>query len=174
MNILGEVSDSDGSVAASTPTIVQRVYENDYGRLVALSTLIIGSSAVAEELVQDVFARLLAKPHLLRADGNVGAYVTKAVANQSRSRLRRAALERRHRRTAEVIATPELAPIDDELLAAVRALPVRQRQVVALRFYDDRSVDQIATTLGVSSGTVKTHLHRALATLRRTLQEVPE
>ncbi len=52
-------------------------------------------------------------------------------------------------------------------------LPVRQRQAIALRFYDDYSVDQIAETLGISAGSVKTHLHRGLARLRETLEGDP-
>lgn len=153
--------------------VLRTAYDVERRRLVALSAMIVGDVVVAEEIVHDVFARLLAKPHLLRPGRPVEPYVRKAVVNDSRSRLRRLAIERRHRRTtrADVALAPE--PPDAELLAALRMLPVRQRQAIALRFYDDYSVDQIAETLGISAGSVKTHLHRGLARLRETLEGDP-
>lgn len=66
---------------------------------------------------------------------------------------------------ADAVAPPAL-PIDPKLLAAVRALPERQRQVLALRILLGLSGEQTADELGISAGSVGTHLHRALATLR--------
>jgi DNA-directed RNA polymerase specialized sigma24 family protein len=61
---------------------------------------------------------------------------------------------------------------DRDLWAVVQSLPPRQRAAVALRFYEDLSEAQTAAILGCSVGTVKSHTHRALATLRTRLQEV--
>jgi RNA polymerase sigma factor (sigma-70 family) len=73
-------------------------------------------------------------------------------------------------------ARPELGrtPVDgavdaDPVLRAVRALPPRQRAVVALRYYADLSEDEIAATLGCAAGTVKSQLAKAKATLARRL-----
>lgn len=60
------------------------------------------------------------------------------------------------------------------LLRACRVLPVQQRAVLVLRFWEDRSVDETAALLGCSAGTVKSHTHRALARLRLVLQDAPE
>ena len=51
------------------------------------------------------------------------------------------------------------------MLAALRRLPPRQREVLVLRFYLDLSEVEIARTLGISGGSVKTHAHRGLAAL---------
>jgi RNA polymerase sigma factor (sigma-70 family) len=53
------------------------------------------------------------------------------------------------------------------------ALPPRQRAAVALRYYEDLTEAQTAEILGCSVGTVKSQVHRALATLRTKLEEVP-
>jgi RNA polymerase sigma factor (sigma-70 family) len=57
-----------------------------------------------------------------------------------------------------------------EVLAALATLPLRQRQCVVLRFYEDLTEVQIAETLGISQGSVKTHLHRAMQALTERLE----
>ena len=59
------------------------------------------------------------------------------------------------------------------LLRACRLLPVQQRAVLVLRFWEDRSVEETAAVLGCTTGTVKSHTHRALARLRLALQDSP-
>ncbi len=58
------------------------------------------------------------------------------------------------------------------VLAALRSLPDRQREVLALRYYLDLSEAEIAATLGISSGSVKTHAHRGLAALAEQLEDL--
>ncbi len=82
---------------------------------------------------------------------------------------------RRHRREVALSGRDAIAAasqdtvLDDSLLAALRRLPVRQRQVVVLRLLLDLDAATTGRMLGVSAGTVATHLHRALATLRREI-----
>jgi RNA polymerase sigma factor (sigma-70 family) len=58
----------------------------------------------------------------------------------------------------------------EQVLEAVRSLPRRQRDCIALRYFEEQSIEQIATTLEVSVNSVKTHLQRALASLERALE----
>jgi RNA polymerase sigma-70 factor (ECF subfamily) len=62
-----------------------------------------------------------------------------------------------------------LDPPDDEFWSAVRGLPARQAQAVALHYLEDRSVADIAAVLGCAEATVKVHLHRGRLALARTL-----
>ena len=149
------------------------LYFAEATQLVSLAAWIVGSPSLAEELVHDTFARLLEKPAVLDDPDRLLAYVRAAVVNRSRSRIRRLALERRHAksqpRTAAISdADPE---IDSDVRTAIASLPRRQREVVVLRFHADLDIAGIAGVLGISSGSVKTHLHRALKTLETQLDE---
>ena len=162
------------SVDTQVGSTVESLYRRDLARLVGLAEWIVGSRMVAEELVHDVFARIVDRPPKLDDPDALAGYVRSAVVNRCRSKLRRRGLERKHRRSqegrlSEVAEDP--IRVDEHIRSAVLELPTRQRQVVALRFYEDLKVDQIADTLGVSAGTVKTHLHRALDALSTTLAE---
>ncbi|MCP3989702.1 MAG: sigma-70 family RNA polymerase sigma factor [Actinomycetia bacterium] len=149
------------------------VYIRDRTHLVGLARWIVGTQGVAEELVQDTFVHLLERPPRLDNPAALGSYVQRAVVNRSRSRLRRLALERRHARREKACDPPR--PVDDggdpRLGVALRALPPRQRECVVLRFYADLTVAGIAEVLGISDGSVKTHLHRAMASLEAALNK---
>ena len=58
-----------------------------------------------------------------------------------------------------------------DVVAALRRLPVRQRECLVLRYYLDLSEAEIAAALGISTGSVKTHSHRGLAALEKTLED---
>ncbi|MCP2260526.1 RNA polymerase sigma-70 factor, sigma-E family [Streptoalloteichus tenebrarius] len=107
---------------------------------------------------------------VLRIDDPL-AYVRRAMVNAHISRWRR---RRRENLVAELPEVPaEVAPdrLENEpLWRALRALPPRQRAVVVLRYYDGLSEEEIATTLGVSRGTVKSQASKAMATLRLRLE----
>ncbi len=88
--------------------------------------------------------------------------------NQSRSRRRQVALaERISQRSPDVAAVPEA---HDDVTVAVAALPAQQRLAAALFYFSDLSVAQVATVMGVSEGTVKSHLHAARAKVAQTLE----
>ncbi len=146
------------------------VYRRDHARLVGLATWLIGGRAPAEEIVHDVFVRVVENPPALREPEQLGAYLRSAVVNRCRSRVRRLVLERRHANTARESTEADIDSLS-HVRDAVLALPMRQRQAIVLRFYDDLSVDQIAQVLGISSGSVKTHLHRGMRTLESRLEE---
>lgn len=164
-------SASSDAIRAIVPrSDLEVVYKKDLARLVGLAEWIVGSRAVAEEIVHDTFVKLVAKPPELRDPDALSAYVRSAVVRACHSKLRRFVLERKHRSTKAESHVEPPRP-DEDVRNAITELPLRQRQVVVLRFYEDMTVDQIAADLGVSAGSVKTHLHRALQRLGKTLDE---
>ena len=152
---------------ANRPDSLADLYRERYASMVRLAYLMVGSTPVAEELVQDAFARM--HRHWDRTD-HPRAYLRTAVLNACRSHLRRGALERSYlKRTAH---EPEPAAAGgDELFDALAKLPSRQRAALVLRFYEDLSEADIAVALGCRPGTVKSLLHRGLAELRKVVDQ---
>jgi RNA polymerase sigma-70 factor (sigma-E family) len=137
------------------------LYDAEHAAMVRLAHLLTGSLAVAEDVVHDAFLRVYDGLDGVREPG---AYLRRTVINLCHSQHRRAGVERRWRDRQpppEVVLPPEV----DDTWRAVRALPARQRAVLVLRFYLDLKVDDVADTLGVPVGTVKSDIHRGLAAL---------
>ncbi len=146
-----------------------------YRRLLGLAGLLVDDRGTAEEIVQDAFERLYRSWGSLRSPEAAVAYLDRSVVNGARSRLRRRFTERSYQ-LPEAGTTPsaESAGVDrrqrDDLVAAVRQLPPRQREVIVLRFYLDLSEAQIAGWLGVSPGSVKKHASRATTALQKRME----
>jgi len=142
------------------------LFRVEFAPMVRLATLMTGSQHDAEELVMDAFARVA--PRIGDLD-RPGAYLRSAVVNAARSHLRQ-----RHRRA---LRRPEHAvlvshdPEIDELWVRLSQLRPDERACVVLRYYDDLPLAEIAEVLDLPLGTVKSHIHRALATLRTLLTE---
>ena len=134
-------------------------------RLVRLATLLVDRVDIAEELVQDAFAATYRD--WARLD-EPAAFVRVAVVNRARSELRRR--DARRRRPVEIVTETAVPPATDHLRDAITRLPERQRTVVVLRFYEDLSIEEIATLMDIPAGTVKSTLHRALARLRSAVE----
>lgn len=125
--------------------------------------LIVRDWHTAEDLTQQSMVKLYAAWPRVRSE-TVDAFARRIVVNECLSHLRR-------RRDVPVDQVPDLArggpePSVLDVGAALDLLPPRQRAVVALRFLDDLSVADVARTLDVSEGTVKSQTARALDTLR--------
>ncbi|HEY3953581.1 MAG TPA: sigma-70 family RNA polymerase sigma factor [Streptosporangiaceae bacterium] len=155
------------------------IFRQHHADLVRLALLLLGDRACAEDVVQDVFTRLCAGHRKLAQDSAV-AYVRTAVVNGCRSVHRRRALARRVAltRTAPWPDTQEsaehtaiLAEDRRRVLAGLAALPRRRREVLVLRYYLDLPVREVAATLGISEGSVKSAAARGLAALGRQLGE---
>ncbi|HEX7134772.1 MAG TPA: sigma-70 family RNA polymerase sigma factor [Iamia sp.] len=139
-------------------------YREALPEMVRVATLVVGSRATAEDLVQDAFVRVHAR---WEGIDDPAAYTRRAVVNACRSHLRRRVLERRHRATLSVgVAELEAR----ELLDALAVLPTRQRAAVVLRFYAGLSERDTADALDCAPGTVGSLVHRALATLRQAIE----
>jgi RNA polymerase sigma-70 factor (sigma-E family) len=154
---------------------LRRVYAVEYPRLVGLARLLVDRREDAEEVVQEAFARTWANLGKVRGDDPL-PYVRRAVVNLSRGRLRRRRTAAAHRPERDVdVESAELGAARGARAAAVisrlRELPRRQRECIVLRFYDDLTVPEIARSLGVAEGSVKSHLHRAMTTLATELED---
>ena len=141
---------------------IEAAYQRLYPRLVRVALLLVDTKEHAEEAVQDAFAR--AYPKWTRVK-DPDAYMRTAVVNNCRRVQRRRSLLRRlipPRRDDVALGADHVADV-------VRALPSALRQVVVLRYYLQLSDAEIAETLRMPSGTVKSTLHRARARLREEL-----
>ncbi|CAM3845960.1 SigE family RNA polymerase sigma factor [Nocardioides zeicaulis] len=157
------------------PTVeITELYAAHRLPLVRLAVLLVDDLASAEDVVQDAFAALARRPDAVRDPAKALAYLRTAVVNTARSALRR-------RRTARAYSpprdlpppTPEdaavLAEEHREVIAALQTLAPRQREVLVLRYWSDLSEAEIARTLDISTGTVKSTASRALAALERAM-----
>ncbi|WP_329106514.1 SigE family RNA polymerase sigma factor [Micromonospora sp. NBC_01699] len=141
-------------------------------RLRATAYLLCGDWHLAEDLVQAAFTKLyLAWPRIYRYE-HLDQYAHRTLLNTFFSERRRS--WRREDPVRELpTTTPSTTGGDTEdrlvLIKALAALPDRQRATLVLRFFEDMSVEQTADLLGISTGAVKTHTSRALATLRTRL-----
>jgi RNA polymerase sigma factor (sigma-70 family) len=142
---------------------VGEAYLAHANELVALATLLTGSRALAEEVVQDVFAAAIPRWATIE---NPAHYLKRSVVNRVRSLGRRATRTRALPRRREAV-TGE--PILDETWHLLRRLPPRQRAVLVLRIHLDLPDLEIAQLLGCPEATVRSLAFRALATLRRDL-----
>ncbi len=152
----------DPSAAVSAARLAT-LYAEQRVAMVRLAHLLVGSNAIAEELVQDAFASLLGK--LDRAD-NPAAYLRTTVVNRCRSHLRRRRLEDASRSVEARVTLP--ADLD-ETWEALGRIPEKRRVALVLRFYEDLSIDEIGRVMRCRPGTVKSLIHRGLASLRREL-----
>ena len=148
-------------VAARSPSLLRTAY-----------LLAGGDWALAEDLLQAALTKTYLAWGRIRDQNAREAYVRTTLATTATSWWRR----RWHAERATGVL-PEAAGKDvvgelddrDALWRLVRRLPVRQRAVLVLRFYEDLSEAETARALGLSTGTVKSHTSRALATLRAEL-----
>ncbi len=147
---------------------VHALFDAHYWALCQLAYVLLGDAARAEDVVQEAFMRTFAGWGRLRQPDSAHFYLRKAVLNQCRSRLRRRVTESRGNaavaantrgRASEEFEARRATELD--VTAAVRRLPARQREVVILRYFLDLGEAEIAETLGVHIGTVKSQLAKA-------------
>jgi RNA polymerase sigma-70 factor (sigma-E family) len=173
---------SDAVSRQGSDEALTELYAAHWVALVRLGHLLLRDRSRAEEVVQDAFIAAYPRLARLREEGTALAYLRRSVVNGCRSGFRRRGVEQRYLtsaagsaealgrsagESAEVTALRRDA--DAALLEAVHRLPLRQREVVVLRYYGDLSEQQIADALDISPGSVKAHAHRALTTLRSSL-----
>jgi RNA polymerase sigma-70 factor (sigma-E family) len=146
--------------------------------LIRLAVVMLGDRAAAEDVVQEAFCGLYRRWHALSDPENAQRYVRSSVINGCRSVLRR-----RNRALPGLVGLAEDPPGESaesaalvseehqQVLTAIRRLPSRQREALVLRFYLDLDEEQIAASMRISRGTVKSTTSRGLAALGRILGE---
>ena len=143
---------------------------------IRLAFLLTGDRALAEDLVQDAFVRLVGRLRHLREPNAFWPYLRRTIVNLATSHFRHGRVERAH--LERLAAAPTTVANDnDELDEAMHnvllGLPQRQRAAIVLRFYEDLSDVQTAAVLGCSPGTVRSLVSRGMKTLRDTLEGTP-
>jgi RNA polymerase sigma-70 factor (sigma-E family) len=159
-----ELADFGEFVQASLPGLLR------YGHALT------GNPHDAADLVQSVLEKIGARwTHVRRKTGDPLAYIRRSMANAHISRWRRT---RKESLVAEIPETQSVSPPDpfehEPLWQALRELPPRQRAVIVLRYYEELSEVEIARTLGISQGTVKSQASKAIATLRKKITPVAD
>jgi RNA polymerase sigma-70 factor (ECF subfamily) len=165
-------------MATSRPTTArssetfEEFYAREFRAVVGLAYVLSGSRAASEDLAQEAFLAAHREWDRIAGYEAPGYWVRRVVANRSVSRFRRrVVVARALARLALGSATtmPALDAEDTAFWAAVRSLPRRQAQVIALHYLDDRPVAEVATILGTAEGTVKKQLHDGRLALARRL-----
>jgi RNA polymerase sigma-70 factor (sigma-E family) len=154
---------------------LEQLYAAHWRQLVRLSVLLVRDVGTAEEVVQDAFIAVHRRWGRLRDPDKALAYLRQTVVNQSRSAIRHRMVVARHAARGpdpepEPEHPAEVVGRRAAVLEAMRALPQRQREVLALRYYLDLSEAEIAATLGISRGAVKSHASRGASALRELLK----
>jgi RNA polymerase sigma factor (sigma-70 family) len=130
-----------------------------------------GNPEVAEDLVADAFAKAWSSWPKVSRHPSPSAWVVRVALNAGVSRWRKQRWERALGDHDSVTPGVQSEAVDVALLMAVRRLPQRQREVIALRVFLDLDTEATAGALGIAPGTVTAHLARATATLRGELTD---
>jgi RNA polymerase sigma-70 factor (sigma-E family) len=154
---------------------VTAIYSEHYRSLVRLAAFLVRDTATAEEVVQDSFVAMHGAWRRLRDTDKALSYLRQSVVNRSRSVLRhRMVVDKNTPKPPPDMPSAEHGAIiqleRSAVVSALRALPDRQREALVLRYYGDLSEAQIASTMGISRGAVKSHTARAMAALRAVLE----
>ena len=181
------VEPSDGDllrkVAAGDRDSLAPLMERHHQRLYRIALGYVRNADDALDVLQETFVKAFQNAHRWDGSAEVGRWLTRIAVNQAIDRYRR---EKRRRATYEPLdegdhaapATREPSPerrlagseTAARIDAALRGLPGRQRAVFVLRHYEEMSLEDIADSLGMRLGTVKSSLHRAIQGLRQRLE----
>lgn len=152
------------------------LYVVHYSGLVRLAALLLDDTAACEDVVQEAYVRLAASGRLTRLrDPEASlAYLRTTVMNLARSALRRRLVATKYAplvHRSEHVDDDAIAAVDrTDIVVALRTLPRRMREAVALRYYADLTEAQTADLMGVSVGAVKSYTSRGLERLAAELR----
>ncbi|GAA2398641.1 DNA-directed RNA polymerase sigma-70 factor [Catellatospora methionotrophica] len=134
----------------------------------------LGDRQEAQDVTQEAFCRALHRWKDVSAYDDPVAWVRRVAWNLATSHFRRSRIATAFRRRHREVHAPEPSPDRVALFAALRSLPPRPRQAVVLHYLADQAVVDVAETMQVSTGTVKSWLHRARIALGEQLRPSAE
>jgi RNA polymerase sigma-70 factor (sigma-E family) len=156
---------------APSSACVEDLFRTRYLEMVRLAGLL--GADDPEDIAQEAFARLMNRNLRVDDPQAVLGYLRAIVCNLTRNRHRHLRVVRLHTQATEDEGSSEQAAIvrEDhrEVIAALAELPIRRREAIVLRYWLDLPEREIAAAMGVSLGTVKSHVSRGLAALARAL-----
>jgi RNA polymerase sigma-70 factor (ECF subfamily) len=144
----------------------EELYEREFASVYRAALLLCGDRQMAEDVTQEAFARALVRWRRLSGETWAAGWVMTTAMNGARRAMRR-------RPSVAPAAPPGEADHDArmDLTSAIRQLPARQQEAIALHYLLDLAVVDTAAAMGVGEGTVKTHLSRAREHLAAALAE---
>lgn len=164
---LASAADLDREVA------IAQLFDGYYASMLRLATLL--GADDPENIVAEAYYQIYRKWRKLRATGSAEAYLRSVVCNLTRMRIRHLRAARRHvEAPVDPVASAETSALlhDDQraLVSALQQLPARQREALVLRHWLGLKEAEIAQTMGISCGSVKTHTARGIAALTQALE----
>ena len=165
-----------GGQLGEREAVIGKLFRERRVALFRLAVFLVDDRALAEDLVQEAFATLHRRWQDLNDPAAGYSYLRTTLVNAASHHHRRQAVERRHLTVAEPEDGPGaeylvlLAEEHQQVLRALRTLPARQRAVLVLRYWEQLTEAEIAATLGISAGTVKSSASRAMRSLKKTLE----
>lgn len=163
----------DEAVVVALPERFDAFYMREFRRVVGLAFALSGSRWAAEDLAQEAFIAAHQQWERIGRYERPETWVRRVVSNMAVSAYRKRqsearALARMALKRQEPL--PAMEPLDDGFWAAVRALPRKQAQAIALHYLEDRPIAEVADVLDCSPATAKVHLHRGRKTLAQRLK----
>lgn len=161
---------------ATGDEVVALLLDRHWPGLHGLAVNMLRDRYAAQDAVQDAFVAILRVGPVFADEAAAVRYARTAVLNNCRSQLRRTRTARKH---LQLVREPVSGPADERfladestarMLAMVDALPARQREVLVLRYFAHLDDHEIATTLGISTSTVRSTASRAAAALSRIVE----
>ena len=162
----------DRPLVVSLGETFETFYRREFRMLVALTYVLSGSRASAEDLAQEAMVAAYRRWDRVSVMDSPAGYVRRTAANLAASAFRRRMREAKAllRLAGQRQPVAEMDETDEQFWAAVRRLPRRQAQAVALRYVYDCPVLEVAELMGISEGAAKAHLHKARRALEHRLR----
>jgi RNA polymerase sigma-70 factor (ECF subfamily) len=144
------------------------VFDRLFPEAARLAFRIVGERAAAEDVAAEAFARALARWETVGRLPYREAWVLRVAINLAVDTMRR---KRPRQERGQRPDITEIATLRIALAHALGTLPRRQREAIGLRYLSDLTDQEVADVLGISEGTVRTHIRRGLRTLRVKFSE---
>jgi RNA polymerase sigma-70 factor (ECF subfamily) len=145
-------------------------YERMQPRAIGVGRRLLGDRTAAEDLAAEAFARAYSRWSSVRSHPNPEAWLLRVVGNLAVDHVRREGRRPESRADGErADPSADDAALRVDLAKALHRLSSRQQEVVVMRYLIDLTEDDVAVSLGMTTGSVKTHLHRATTKLRSEL-----